>query len=441
MSEEDHALWRYGASPDSGTDRTAVDRVVADGGRLAPDIEGVTLVDQPDGGGYVIASAQNVAARSSSYFTVYGRGEGNAFVKAFRITGGPTADDCDGTDGIAAYPGFLGSRFPDGLFVCQDNYNSSPGTTGNQDFKYADLGSIVDTGTTPPDDSPVAFVAAANTNGNRVRHRVQIPSGVQTGDRLVLLLSDNAADIDATVPTGWSQLQSESREGMTVGIWTRTATSDSAGQELTVTTNRFTKSDLSVAAYRGDSSTPTVAASASTITPGRDAHHTTPTVPVTDTGSWLISYWGAQSSTATAWTPPVGQTARATSTGDGGGYLTALLTDSAPLAQGPMAGSPPPLTPPPAPHSRPSSSAQGRRRDCARLTGWSDRPRRSSLTDGEVRAAQEPVELVGSGSRATVVDLAADRHRHRWEELDPPYRSALLGDNGMARGCLAVLSE
>lgn len=339
VSEEDHALWRYSADPDSGNDRTAVDLVVDDGGRLAPDIEGVTLVDQPDGGGYVIVSAQRIDNRGSSYFAVYDRSAGNGFVKAVRITGGATADDCDGTDGITAYSGFLGPQFPDGLFVCQDNSNSPPGTNGNQNFKYADLGSMVDTAAPPPDDSSVAFVAAASSNSNRLNHRVQIPSDVRAGDRLVLLLSGNVA-AELTGPDGWSELESDYNAGMDAGTWTRTATAGSANGLVTATTDRWTKSDLTIAAYRGDNATtPAVTASESIITAARNNQHTTPTVPVTVAGSWLISYWGAESGSATAWAPPGGVQTRAASTGNGGGHITALLTDSAgPVGTGPGGG-------------------------------------------------------------------------------------------------------
>jgi myo-inositol-hexaphosphate 3-phosphohydrolase len=128
ISQEEVALWRYGANPSDGTARVAVDTVVPDG-RITPDAEGVTIT-----GNRVVVSSQYGTARSKSYFISYTR-DTNEFVGAFRITDGPTSDDCDGTDGISAYEGYLGPRFPFGLFVCQDNGNGVPGTSGNQDFK------------------------------------------------------------------------------------------------------------------------------------------------------------------------------------------------------------------------------------------------------------------------------------------------------------------
>jgi myo-inositol-hexaphosphate 3-phosphohydrolase len=128
ISQEDVALWRYGANPSDGTAREAIDTVVPEG-RITPDAEGVAVT-----GNRVIVSSQYGTARSKSYFLAYTR-DTNAYVQAFRIGNGPSSDDCDGTDGISAYQGYLGPSFPFGLFVCQDNNNSTPGTSGNQDFK------------------------------------------------------------------------------------------------------------------------------------------------------------------------------------------------------------------------------------------------------------------------------------------------------------------
>jgi myo-inositol-hexaphosphate 3-phosphohydrolase len=128
ISQEDVALWRYGANPSDGRGRVAVDTVLP-AGRIAPDAEGVAVA-----GNRVIVSAQYGTARWKSYFTAYTRGS-NDYVRAFRIGNGLASDDCDGTDGIAAYEGYLGPSYPFGLFVCQDNHNSTPGTSGNQDFK------------------------------------------------------------------------------------------------------------------------------------------------------------------------------------------------------------------------------------------------------------------------------------------------------------------
>ena len=105
VSEEEVGLWRYGAEPGIGAPRTSVDTV---SGHLVADVEGVTLVDLPDGGGYLIASAQNVADPNNSFFVVYDRVT-NAYVRSVRVIAGTASDDCDRTDGITANVTDLGA--------------------------------------------------------------------------------------------------------------------------------------------------------------------------------------------------------------------------------------------------------------------------------------------------------------------------------------------
>lgn len=139
VSEEDVALWRYGAEPSDGSTRTAVDDIGANG-HLVSDIEGIALVEKGTGG-HLIVSAQSVANGKNSYFAVYDRNS-NAYEGAFRIVDGPDADGCQRTDGVAAYSGGLGPMYPDGLFVCQDNGNTAPGV-GYQDFKLTSLAPVL----------------------------------------------------------------------------------------------------------------------------------------------------------------------------------------------------------------------------------------------------------------------------------------------------------
>ena len=139
ISQEDVALWRYGAEPSSGTTRTSIDDI-GPTGHLVSDIEGSTLATVGSGG-YLIVSAQYVAKPKLSYFVVYDRVT-NAYVGAFRVGNGTVTDGCERTDGVAAYAGDLGPTFPHGMFVCQDNFNSAPGV-GNQDFKLVNFDKVL----------------------------------------------------------------------------------------------------------------------------------------------------------------------------------------------------------------------------------------------------------------------------------------------------------
>lgn len=129
--------------------------MIVGGGRLEPDIEGVTIAEGADGRKFLFASAQRLAWPSQSYFASYELlADGTAaWDRAFRVTNGALADDCDKTDGIAAYAGNLGPAFPYGIFVCQDNNNAAPGT-GYQDVKYVPLEAILPHLVPPPPPPP-----------------------------------------------------------------------------------------------------------------------------------------------------------------------------------------------------------------------------------------------------------------------------------------------
>jgi myo-inositol-hexaphosphate 3-phosphohydrolase len=142
IAEEDVGLWRYGAEPTASTARVLVDKVQPDG-NLAADVEGVTLVDTGGDGGYLLVSAQNTDNPTQSYFVRYDR-ETNAFAGAFRIVNGTAADGCTRTDGVTATATSLGAKYPNGVFVCQDDNNTTPGGSGHQDFKLTRLEKVAD---------------------------------------------------------------------------------------------------------------------------------------------------------------------------------------------------------------------------------------------------------------------------------------------------------
>ena len=144
VSEEAVGIWKYGAEPTAPTGpagRVLVDGTTPNGGRLVPDVEGLTIVYQPNGTGYLIASSQ-AASNTANFYAVYARQGANAFVRSFRVVNGRT-DGCGRTDGIDAVAANLGPAFPRGMFVCQDNNNSTPGTSGNENFKLVPLERVV----------------------------------------------------------------------------------------------------------------------------------------------------------------------------------------------------------------------------------------------------------------------------------------------------------
>jgi 3-phytase len=131
ISEEDVGIWKYDLTA-SGMVPPRV-RFASLDANLSADVEGLALV-----GGVLLASAQNVIDPRSNWFSRYDASTGQHLGR-FRIVDGVQSDDCDQTDGIDAYGGYLGPAFPQGLLVCQDGFNDAPGSSGTQNFKYARL--------------------------------------------------------------------------------------------------------------------------------------------------------------------------------------------------------------------------------------------------------------------------------------------------------------
>ncbi len=125
VGEEDVGIWKYGAEPDAGSSRTLVARVGDHG--LTADVEGLTIYYASDSKGYLIASSQG-----SSTFKVFERDGSNKFVATIDPKAG-TFGDVGETDGIDVTNVATSSKFPRGLFVCQ---NGMPGKDGRQHFQY-----------------------------------------------------------------------------------------------------------------------------------------------------------------------------------------------------------------------------------------------------------------------------------------------------------------
>lgn len=162
ISEEDVGIWKYGAEPSdpaTETDRVLVDSLVQAGGHLVSDVEGLAIVYQSAGAGYLLASAQ-AAAKVDNFYAVYERQGKNRFLRRFRVVDGTAADGCSHTDGIAATAADLGPAFPHGVFICQDDDNTEPGSAGNQDFKLIPLERVVTLESAPPSRTPVQSAAS-----------------------------------------------------------------------------------------------------------------------------------------------------------------------------------------------------------------------------------------------------------------------------------------
>lgn len=173
----------------------------------------------------------------------------------------------------------------------------------------------------------LTHVGAASTNGNRINHTVAVPNTVQAGDTLVLFLTVNAAETTTSPPAGWTQLQTTTYSGTRAWAWTKQATASDAGSTVSIPSNAYTKSALSITAYRAAAGTSSVTSSA-VSTNGAGTNHTTPSVAITNNHSWLISYWSEKSSTTATWSTPASVTERTSTYGTAAGRTSAVTADS-----------------------------------------------------------------------------------------------------------------
>jgi myo-inositol-hexaphosphate 3-phosphohydrolase len=137
VSEETVGIWRYGAEPGDGSARVAVD-LVSSGTGLSSDVEGLTIYYTSARSGYLMVSSQG----TDSYL-VYRREGDNSYIDTFVIGRNSTKgiDAVQGTDGIDVSNANLGSAFPQGVFIAQDDANDV-GSQNLQNFKLVPWQSI-----------------------------------------------------------------------------------------------------------------------------------------------------------------------------------------------------------------------------------------------------------------------------------------------------------
>ncbi|MEV5599688.1 phytase [Streptomyces sp. NPDC052496] len=112
------------------------------GKRLTADVEGLTLVTEPKGDGYLLASSQG-----DNTFVAYDReiSDDNEYEGGFRVTAASAAlDGSEECDGAAALAEPLGRRYPKGLLVVQDGHDApGDGERPSTNFKFVDLGDVL----------------------------------------------------------------------------------------------------------------------------------------------------------------------------------------------------------------------------------------------------------------------------------------------------------
>ena len=134
VGQEEFAIWKYEAEPDSASAPVPVDTV--EQGHLEGDIEGMSIAYGRGGSGYLIVSSQG-----DSTIAVYGREGDNPFIKRVKIVGRGSVDAVTGTDGLDVTAQNVGPGFTKGLLVVHDESNSG-GRTSN--LKYVSLSAVLD---------------------------------------------------------------------------------------------------------------------------------------------------------------------------------------------------------------------------------------------------------------------------------------------------------
>ncbi|MET7596959.1 phytase [Streptomyces sp. NPDC004082] len=113
------------------------------GTRLTADVEGLTLLAESDGDGYLLASSQG-----DDTFAAYDRevGDDNEYEGGFRVTAASTRlDGSEQCDGAAVLNASLGSKYPNGLLVVQDGEETpADGEREATGFKFVDLAKVKD---------------------------------------------------------------------------------------------------------------------------------------------------------------------------------------------------------------------------------------------------------------------------------------------------------
>ncbi len=179
--------------------------------------------------------------------------------------------------------------------------------------------------------SPIAFRGMSRFVGNTTSAALTVPASVQPGDALVLFATLNTTTTSVSGPsgvTGWTPLTNFVTGSARTMVWRKVAVAGDGGKGLTLSLSTFTKVNLQLVAYDGTSTADPVATFATRSDPANTVTHTTPTVPVTQGGSWLLSYWADKSSLTTDWSAPSGAVVRDELVGTGGGHIGSLVADT-----------------------------------------------------------------------------------------------------------------
>ena len=105
---------------------------------------------------------------------------------------------------------------------------------------------------------------------------MQVPSGVEAGDALLLFVSQGSTTALSGPGAGWTQI-GRVVDGQVTTVWRKVATAGDAGSTVSLSSGAtYVKVALTLAAYRGTDTTDPVASITGAPEPGSTTAHTTP---------------------------------------------------------------------------------------------------------------------------------------------------------------------
>lgn len=136
VGEEDECVWKVGAEPGVRNMVKLGYSIRANNDNIKYDIEGLAIYYTSSDYGYLLVSSQG-----NSSYAIFTRTNDNAYIGSFQIEDG-VVDGTTETDGIDVVNLNLGSDFPLGAFIVQDNINDEADHVLPQNFKMVDWGKI-----------------------------------------------------------------------------------------------------------------------------------------------------------------------------------------------------------------------------------------------------------------------------------------------------------
>lgn len=129
IGEEAKGIWYTTLTEQSIDLHLIADSDLGTNKAMKEDIEGLAVYRGADGVNYLLASSQG-----NNSYAVFQLEAPYPYLGSFRIVA-DTVDGVEDTDGIEAVSVALGTKYPKGIFVVQDGFNTTNGKPATQNFK------------------------------------------------------------------------------------------------------------------------------------------------------------------------------------------------------------------------------------------------------------------------------------------------------------------